>query len=445
MPVRVTIASNFGMFFPMPAGPLSKELYNSAKQLMPGGVNSPVRSFAAVGGDPLFFEKGQGSKLTDADGREYIDYVMSWGPLIFGHAHKDILQKIHKTLDKGTSFGACSGFEVELAKLVVDRVPSVERIRFVNSGTEATMSVIRLARAYTDRTKIIKFDGCYHGHGDMLLVESGSGVATLGIPGSPGVPKSTVENTISVPYNDLNAVEAAIAHDPKAFAAIIVEPIAGNMGLVPPQAGYLKGLRDICDAHGILLIFDEVMTGFRVHPGGAQELYRVRPDLSCFGKIIGGGLPVGAYGGKAEIMKRVAPEGQVYQAGTLSGNPVCMVAGIKTLKMLAEPEVYENLEYRSQYLCEQFLKKAQDLGVPLCINRVGSMFTLFFTDQKEVTSFAQAKECNTRQYARYFNGMLDEGVYLPPSAFESWFFSLAHTESDMERTIKAHEKVLKSF
>jgi glutamate-1-semialdehyde 2,1-aminomutase len=361
------------------AGSLSKELFNSSKKLIPGGVNSPVRSFAAVGGEPLFIEKGKGSKITDADQREYIDYVMSWGPLIFGHADPEILGKISKVLERGTSFGAPTGFELELARLVCDAFPSIDMVRFVNSGTEAAMSAVRLARAYTDRKFILKFDGCYHGHVDALLVKAGSGVATLGIPGSPGIPEEVTQFTISVPYNDLATVRRALEVHPHEVAAIIVEPVAGNMGVVLPEEGFLKGLRDLATEHGTLLIFDEVMTGFRVAMGGAQEKYGVAADLTCLGKIIGGGLPVGAYGGRREIMEKVAPVGPVYQAGTLSGNPVAMAAGIKTLKLLREAETYETLDYRTKYLTEELKKKADKADVRVTINRAGSMFTLFFT------------------------------------------------------------------
>lgn len=428
----------------MGAGSLSKELYNASLKLMPGGVNSPVRSFLGVDGEPLFMERGKGSKIYDADGREYIDYVMSWGPLIFGHANADILGKIQKVLERGTSFGACTGFELELAKLVVDAVPSIEMVRFVNSGTEATMSAIRLARALTDRKKILKFDGCYHGHVDSLLVKGGSGLATLGIPSTPGVPEELTALTVSIPYNDIEALRSTLEANPRDFAAVIVEAVAGNMGVVLPKEGYLSELRDLCTKFGTLLIFDEVMTGFRLSMGGAQEKFGITPDLTCLGKIIGGGLPVGAYGGRREIMQEVAPSGPVYQAGTLSGNPVSMSAGIKTLKMLREAETYEKLDYRTQHLTDEMKKRADKQGIPMTINRAGSMFTLFF-QKGPVENYEDAKKSNLKHFSKYFHGMLDEGFYIPPSQFEAWFMSMAHTDQDLEKTISAHEKVLKTL
>ncbi len=423
------------------AGNLSKELFNAAQKIFPGGVNSPVRSFQAVGGEPVFMEQGKGSKIIDADHKEYIDYILSWGPLILGHANKDVLEKVKKTLDKGLSFGTSTGFELELGKLMCDVVPSLEMLRFVNSGTESTMSALRLARAYTDKKKILKFDGCYHGHADMLLVQAGSGVATLSIAGSQGVLDEAIMHTVSVPYNDLDAVKKAIANDPKNFAAIIVEPVAGNMGVVLPKEGFLEGLRAICDEHEIVLIFDEVMTGFRLSLGGAQTRLNITPDLSCFGKVIGGGLPVGAFGGKKEIMQKLAPLGGVYQAGTLSGNPVCMAAGIKTLKLLKEPEVYEKLEYRTQHLTDEMKKRANKKNIRLCINQMGSMFSLFF-DVDEVSNYEQAKKASSKMFIKYFKTMMANAVLLPPSPFESWFVSTAHSERDIEDTIKAHEKAL---
>lgn len=428
----------------MSAGSLSKELYNASLKLMPGGVNSPVRSFLGVDGEPLFMERGKGSKIYDADGREYLDYVMSWGPLIFGHAHPDIIGKIQKVLERGTSFGACTGFELELAKLVVDAVPSMEMVRFVNSGTEATMSAVRLARGVTDRKKILKFDGCYHGHVDSLLVKGGSGLATLGIASTPGVPEELAALTVSIPYNDAAALTKTIEQDPRGFACVIVEPVAGNMGVVTPKEGYLSLLRDLCTKHGIILIFDEVMTGFRISMGGAQQKYGITPDLTCLGKIIGGGLPVGAYGGKREIMQEIAPSGPVYQAGTLSGNPVSMAAGIKTLKMLREAETYEKLDYRTQYLCDEMKKRADKIGVPITINRAGSMLTVFF-HKGPITNYEEAKQSNLKHFAKYFHGMLSEGIYLPPSQFEAWFMSMAHTDQDLEKTIQTHDKVLKTL
>ena len=426
------------------ADTLSKELYHSSLNLMPGGVSSPVRSFRSVGGTPFFVEKGKGARITDADGKQYVDYVMSYGPLILGHANEEVLEKVHKTLDKGMSFGAPTGFELELAKLVTSAVPSIQKIRFVSSGTEATMSAIRLARAHTDKKKIIKFDGGYHGHGDPFLVAAGSGVATLGIPDSPGVLPEVTQNTISLPYNNLEKVKECFSAHGKEIAAIIVEPVAGNMGVVPPKAGFLEGLRKLCDDYDSLLIFDEVMTGFRVAFGGAQEKYGITPDLTCLGKIIGGGMPVGAYGGKSEIMDKVAPSGPVYQAGTLSGNPVSMAAGIKTLKILKNEQQYQNLEYRSQYLADELKKKSEKHNIPVIINRVGSMFTVFFSNSP-VENFEDAKKSDTKRFAKYFHGMLERGVFIPPAQFEAWFVSTAHNEDDLHQTIHAHEQVMKEL
>jgi glutamate-1-semialdehyde 2,1-aminomutase len=425
-------------------GNLSRELWLASQKLMPGGVNSPVRSFSAVEGDPVFVERAKGSKIYDADGREYLDYVMSWGPLILGHAHPEILAKIRKALDRGTSFGAPTGFELELAKLVTDAFPSIEMIRFVNSGTEATMSAIRLARGVTDRSKILKFDGCYHGHADSLLVQAGSGVATLGIPSSQGVPAELAALTVSVPYNDLDQARQAFEKDPTGFAAIIVEPVAGNMGVVLPENGFLKGLRDLATTYGALLIFDEVMTGFRLAMGGAQEKFGIAADLTCLGKIIGGGLPVGAFGGKREYMEKIAPLGKVYQAGTLSGNPISMAAGIKTLKLLREPETFEKLGYRTSYLADEMVKRAQKADMQVTVNRAGSMLTLFF-HKGPVRNYADAQQSDRARFSRYFHGMLEEGIYLPPSPYEAWFLSMAHTTEDLEKTLVAHERVLKKL
>lgn len=423
---------------------LSKELYNASLKLMPGGVNSPVRSFSSVDGEPLFIEKAKGSKIYDADGQEFIDYMMSWGVLILGHAHPEVLAKIKKALDRGTSFGAPTGFELELAKLVTDAFTSIEMVRFVNSGTEATMSAIRLARAITDRKKIIKFDGNYHGHGDSLLVKAGSGLATLGIPGSRGVLEELAKHTLSLPYNELEPVQQAFKEDPKGIAAVIVEPVAANMGVVLPEEEFLMGLREITTENEALLIFDEVYTGFRLAMGGAQETYGVSADLTCLGKIIGGGLPVGAYGGKKQWMEQMAPKGSVYQAGTLSGNPLAMAGGIKTIKLLREAETYENLEYRTKYLTDELKKRAEKLKVPLTINQAGSMFSLFFSE-KPVQNYADAQTQDQRLFKKYFHGMLEEGIYLAPSSFEAWFLSTAHTQEDLEKTISAHERVLQKI
>jgi glutamate-1-semialdehyde 2,1-aminomutase len=425
-------------------GPLSKELFHNAQHLMPGGVSSPVRSFASVGGQPFFVEHGKGCTITDADGQTYIDYVMSYGPLIMGHAHPEVLEKVQKVMVRGTSFGAPTGFEIELAKIITDRVASVEMVRFVNSGTEAAMSALRLARGYTGRNKVIKFHGNYHGHADSFLVEAGSGVATLGIPGSPGVPETVTQNTISVPYNDLNAVQKVIEQQPKEIAAICVEPVSGNMGVVEPAEGFLQGLRSLCDEYGIVLLMDEVMTGFRLSRGGAQHLYDVKADVTCFGKIIGGGLPVGAYGGKREIMQQIAPVGPIYQAGTLSGNPLCMAAGIKTLKLLDTDGLYQTLDYRTQYLADEMRKIAQHHDVPVTINQIGSMMTVFFTTGP-VTNFDQAKASDTKRYSKFFHGMLAQGIFIPPSAFETWFLSTAHEQEHLEQTCKAFDTVLSSF
>ena len=419
----------------------SRDLFEEALRYIPGGVNSPVRAFQAVGGQPLFIQRGQGAYIWDADGHRYVDYVCSWGPLIAGHAPPPVVEALRQALARGTSYGAPTALETELARLIVEAVPSIEMVRFVNSGTEAAMSALRLARAYTGRTKIIKFEGCYHGHADALLVQAGSGVATLGLPGSPGVPAATVQDTLSLPYNDLAAVEWAFAAHEGQIAAVIVEPVAGNMGVVSPQPGYLQGLRDLCREHGALLIFDEVITGFRVAYGGAQALYGILPDLTCLGKIIGGGLPVGAYGGRREIMAWVAPAGPMYQAGTLSGNPLAMTAGIATLKLLQEPGVYQTLDARSGHLAMGLARAAERAGVPVQQHRVGSMQCTFFTSDP-VVDYQTAKRADTQRYATFFHGMLKRGVYLAPSQFEATFLSLAHTGEDVDHTIEAAEEVM---
>lgn len=420
----------------------SVELFTEAQQFIPGGVNSPVRAFKSVGGNPIYMEKGEGSRLTDVDGNTYIDYIGSWGPLILGHAHPAVLSAIHQVAVLGTSFGAPTARETEMAIQVCEIVPSVEMVRMVNSGTEATMSALRLARGYTKRDKIMKFEGCYHGHADSLLIKAGSGVATLGLPDSPGVPESTAVNTITVPYNDLESVRLAFEAFGSELAAVIIEPIAGNMGVVLPQPGFLQGLREITQQYGTLLIFDEVMTGFRVSRGGAQELYGVTPDLTTMGKVIGGGLPVGAYGGKREIMQQIAPTGPIYQAGTLSGNPLAMAAGLTTLRELGRSGVYEQLETRSARLAEGLAENAQKLGLPHTMNRVGSMVCLFFTE-KPVTNYETAKTSDLERFAKYFQYLLEEGVMIPPSQFEGMFVSLAHTEDDIERTVAASYNAMK--
>lgn len=417
----------------------SEALYKSAVQYIPGGVNSPVRAFKPVGGNPVFIERAQGSRIYDVDGNEYIDYVGSWGPMIVGHCHPEVNNAIKKVIDKGTSFGAPTELEIELARMVIDAVPSIEMVRMVNSGTEATMSAIRLARGYTGRDKIIKFEGGYHGHADGLLVKAGSGAATLGVPDSPGVPADYAKNTITVPFNDLEEVKTVTEAEAENIACIIVEPLPGNMGVIPPEEGFLEGLRSLCTEKGIVLIFDEVMSGFRVAYGGAQEVFGVAPDLTCLGKVIGGGLPVGAYGGKREIMQEIAPSGPVYQAGTLSGNPLAMTAGIETLKILSRPGAYEQLEKRSAQLADGLKEIAHRSGIPTYSTRVGAMFCTFFTDKK-VIDYQSARSSDTERFGRFFLSMLENGVNLAPSQFEAAFMSLAHTEEDVEKTLEAAEK-----
>jgi glutamate-1-semialdehyde 2,1-aminomutase len=417
--------------------------YQEAVKVIPGGVNSPVRAFKSVGLNPIFIEQGQGSVVTDVDGNRYIDYICSWGPLILGHAHPDVVNKVKETAEKGTSFGAPTELETKMAKMVTERMPSVDIVRMVNSGTEATMSAIRLARAYTKRTKILKFEGSYHGHSDSLLIKAGSGVATLGLPDSPGVPMDLAQSTLTVPYNDLDSVRLAFEKFGEEIAAVIVEPVAGNMGVVPPQPGFLEGIREITEQYGTVLIFDEVMTGFRVDYYSAQGRYNVMPDLTTMGKVIGGGLPVGAFGGKREIMEMIAPVGPVYQAGTLSGNPLAMAAGTATLEAMT-PQAYEELEKKGAMLEEGMKQNAEEAGVPHHINRVGSMVCLFFTDE-EVTSYEQAKSSDTGLFASYYKNMLEEGILLAPSQFEGMFVSMAHSESDIERTIEANRRTLKKL
>ncbi len=414
----------------------SQQLYANALRLIPGGVSSPVRAFRAVGGQPLFVQRGEGARVWDADGNSFIDYVSSWGPLIAGHAHPQVVAALKDAVERGTSYGAPTELEIELAELINAALPAVELVRFVNSGTEATMSALRLARAFTGRDKIIKFDGCYHGHADGLLVKAGSGVATLGLPDSPGVPASYAEHTLVAPYNDLTGVAALFDRARDQIAAVIVEPVAGNMGVVPPQPGFLDGLRDLTQRHGALLIFDEVITGFRVGWHGAQGLFGVIPDLTCLGKVIGGGLPVGAYGGRRDIMEQIAPLGPVYQAGTLSGNPLAMTAGIATLRLLQERGAYEHLESLAAKLADGLLDAARSAGIPTGGNRVGSAMTLFFTSQP-VTDYASARTADTARYAAYFRGMLERGVYLAPSQFEAGFVGLAHTSQDIDLTLDA--------
>jgi len=422
----------------------SIELFQQAEQLLPGGVDSPVRAFRAVGGQPLFIDRGEGPYLYDVDGNRYIDYVLSWGPLITGHAHPKVVEAVQQAAVKGTSYGAPSPLEIELAQRVMDFMPNIEMLRFVNSGTEATMSALRLARAYTKRDKIIKFEGCYHGHADMLLVQAGSGVATLGLPDSPGVPAATAADTLVAIFNDLDSVEALFKQYPGQIGAIIVEPVAGNMGVVPPQPGFLDGLRSLTTKHASLLIFDEVMTGFRAHLNGAQALYNIVPDLTTLGKVIGGGLPVGAYGGKREIMEMVAPVGPMYQAGTLSGNPLAMSAGIAALDLLKAPGTWEKLERASANLMSGIDAAAESTGIPLQQTRVGTMFTNFFSEVPPVNWSTVAKGDKTR-YGQFFRAMLENGVYLAPSAFEAGFMSTVHTDEDIQATVAAAEKAFKSM
>lgn len=421
----------------------SQKLFEKAKKLMPGGVNSPVRAFKSVGATPVFIKKGEGSHIWDEDGNEYIDYVLSWGPLILGHSHPRVVEAIKKQAQLGTSFGACTELEVKMAEKVVEAVPSVEVVRMVNSGTEATMSAIRLARGYTGRDIIVKFEGCYHGHSDSLLIKAGSGALTFGAPDSKGVTKEVAKDTIIARYNDINMVENIFKAYGENIAAVIVEPVAGNMGTVLPEENFLKGLREITTKYGALLIFDEVMTGFRVSYSGAQGFYNVMPDITTLGKIIGGGLPVGAYGGREEIMRMVSPDGPVYQAGTLSGNPLAMAAGFETLKILSEdPTLYEELDKKAEKLCNGLKESMVQNGIDVTINRIGSMICMFFT-KDEVKDYDSALKSNTVMYAAYFREMLKRGVYLPPSQFETFFLSMAHTEEDIEKTIEASFEVAK--
>ncbi|MBU2228063.1 MAG: glutamate-1-semialdehyde 2,1-aminomutase [Proteobacteria bacterium] len=420
-----------------------QELFDQARQIIPGGVNSPVRAFRAVGGTPRFIREAAGAKIIDTEGREYIDYVASWGPMILGHSHPDVVAAIREAAGRGTSYGAPTEIEIGMARRIVDAFPSVEMVRMVSSGTEATMTAIRLARGFTGRDRIIKFSGCYHGHADSLLVKAGSGVATLGIPGSPGIPPRLAELTISIPFNDSGAVGEAVSRFGDELACIIVEPVAGNMGVVPPRPGFLEDLREATRQCGSLLIFDEVITGFRLAYGGWQNLTGITPDLTCLGKIIGGGLPVGALGGRREIMERLAPTGPVYQAGTLSGNPIAMSAGIATLDIL-RGKSYPTLDAMAARLCAGMADLFREKGIPFRINRVGSLFTLFFTAE-EVVDFATASQSDTELFARFFQGMLAAGVYLAPAQFEAGFLSFAHTDEDIARTLAACEKALSTL
>ena len=418
----------------------SEHLFAEAQQHIPGGVNSPVRAFRGVGGTPIFFKRGAGAWLYDEDERRYLDYVGSWGPMIAGHAHPAVVQAVQDAAANGLSFGAPTAIETVMAQRIRELVPSMELVRMCNSGTEATMSAIRLARGFTGRDKIIKFEGCYHGHSDSLLVKAGSGALTLGVPTSPGVPAALAAQTVTLTYNDLGQVQQAFAELGADIAGVIVEPVAGNMNCIPPAPGFLHGLRELCDQYGSVLIFDEVMTGFRVAPGGAQELYQVKPDLTTLGKIIGGGMPVGAFGGRRTIMERLAPLGPIYQAGTLSGNPVAMAAGLATLELISAPGFHADLAAKTQRLCDGLVAAAREAGIPLTANHVGGMFGIFFTSET-VTSYAQAVACDVERFKAFFHGMLAEGVYLAPSAFEAGFMSSAHSEEDIEATLAAARKV----
>lgn len=422
----------------------SAELFARAVELIPGGVNSPVRAFRGVGGTPRFIKSAKGAGVTDVDGRTYIDYVGSWGPMILGHADDEVITALHEALARGTSYGAPTELEIEMAEEIIEAVPSIEMVRMVNSGTEATMSAIRLARGVTERNKLVKFEGCYHGHGDSLLVKAGSGVATLGLPDSPGVTASVAQNTITVPFNDASALELAFDEHGADIAAVIIEPVVGNMGCVPPREGYLQKVREIVTKHSALLIFDEVMTGFRLARGGAQSVYNVRPDITTLGKIIGGGLPVGAYGASRDIMRHIAPAGNIYQAGTLSGNPLAMTAGLVTLKRLRETAIYEQLERAGRRLCDGLTEAARAAGIETVTNRVGSMWTTFFT-KEPVTEWTTAAKSNRELYGKFFHAMLNEGVYLAPSQFEAGFIGLAHTDELLERTIEAARSAFNSI
>ena len=409
---------------------------------MPGGVNSPVRAYKAVGGNPIFIQRGSGAKIYDADGNEYIDHVCSWGPLILGHAHPEVVAALSEQASKGTSYGAPTELELEMARIITDAVPTIEMVRMVNSGTEATMSAIRLARGYTKRSKMVKFEGCYHGHGDSFLIKAGSGALTFGVPTSPGVPEDIAKLTITAPYNDLERLREIFAAEGENIAAVIIEPVAGNMGVVPPKPGYLEGLRELTKQYDSLLIFDEVITGFRLSWGGAQEFYNISPDLTCLGKIIGGGLPVGAYGGKKEIMAQMAPVGPIYQAGTLSGNPLAMIAGITTLKILQQEGIYPNLEEKSAKLASGLAEAAKDANAKVSFNRVGSMLCTFFTKER-VVDYDTASTSDTQKYASFFQQMLAKGIYLAPSQFETAFVSLAHTDEEIDKTIEASYSAFK--
>ncbi len=423
----------------------ASNLFSEAKKVIPGGVNSPVRSFSGVGGTPVYIDHAKGAYIFDNENKQYIDYVGSWGPMILGHAHPEVIDVVKQTAEKGLSFGAPTELETAMAEKVCELIPSIEKVRMVSSGTEATMSALRLARGYTSRDKIVKFEGCYHGHSDSLLVKAGSGALTLGVPSSPGVPEAVAADTITLTYNDSEQVKATFAEIGSEIACIIVEPVAGNMNCIPPVAGFLETLRQVCDEHGCVLIFDEVMTGFRVGLQGAQGVYGVTPDLTTLGKVIGGGMPVGAFGGKNEIMDYLAPVGPVYQAGTLSGNPVAMAAGLKTLELISKPDFYKTLTKTTEKLVSGIKERANQAGIAMTSNQVGAMFGLFFSKEEKVTGFSQVMKCDQELFKRFFHGMLEQGVYLAPSAFEAGFVSVAHTDEDIEKTLDAASVVFKSL
>lgn len=423
----------------------SNDLFQAAQKIIPGGVNSPVRAFKGVGGTPIFFKKGEGAYITDEDDKRYVDYVGSWGPMILGHAHPRVIQSVEEQLKAGLGFGAPTAIETIMAEKVCDTIPSIEMVRMVSSGTEATMSAIRLARGYTNRDKIVKFEGCYHGHADSLLVKAGSGALTLGVPNSPGVPASVAEHTITLTYNDIESVKQAFAEIGDQVAAIIVEPVAGNMNCIPPVPGFLEGLRAVCDQYGSVLIFDEVMTGFRTALAGAQSVYNITPDLTTLGKVIGGGMPVGAFGGKREIMEYIAPTGPVYQAGTLSGNPLAMRAGLTMLEEISKPGFFEGLAEHTRQLTEGLLERAKAANIPFAVSRVGGMFGLFFTEEENVTTFEQVTKCNIERFQAFYHGMLEQGIYLAPSAYEAGFVSAAHGHKEIQATLDAAEKVFSTL
>jgi glutamate-1-semialdehyde 2,1-aminomutase len=420
-------------------------LFDQAQQSIPGGVNSPVRAFKGVGGDPIFIDHANGAYITDTNGKQYIDYVGSWGPMVLGHSHPDVINAVKQAAEKGLSFGAPTIIETTMAEKVCQLVPSIEKVRMVSSGTEATMSAIRLARGFTGRDNIIKFEGCYHGHSDSLLVKAGSGALTFGVPSSPGVPASLADHTITLPYNDADAITASLKENGDSIACIIVEPVAGNMNCIPPEPGFLECLRSLCDQYGIVLIFDEVMSGFRVALGGAQQVYDVKPDLTTLGKVIGGGMPVGAFGGRADIMAHLAPDGPVYQAGTLSGNPLAMSAGLTTLELVSEPSFYEHLTAKTTRLLEGLTKLAKDANIPFTTNQVGGMFGLFFSSDENISRFEQVMKCDQERFKQFFHLMLEQGIYLAPSAFEAGFVSAAHTEQDINDTLSAAKIVFEKL